>query len=727
MSNFLNKNKFKNKFFRVAAKVLVFSLFSFFFLNLSFDFFDGTIGFNEGFCQNNIATGQAYGDDPADIGAAEAVSGNSNDEVSAGSNLNPANWIPNLLLAVLQLASYMVRIAVFLFEVAINPALFERIFVEQGDMLFEIWGFIRDVLNIFFILILLFSAFATVFQVSKYHIKNIILMVVLMALLVNFSWPITRVIIDLSNVTMYFFAEEMLGDPDGTSTTAKLGALSNLSKILAPEGFEGIVEQQGEWSYLLLAIIVVFVFGITLLAYSGVLAIRVVALAMLLVFSPVGFVAAAFPSTSRYASEWWNKLFKYAFSGPILVFMLVVAIKMMEAIGGSDLADKGDQLSGIFSQEGLENVFNSLAKDAAFFILPIIVLWTALIVSGKAGDGASAWVSNRAQGWAKNGHKLTYKYGKTGGHYAGRTTDFFTGTATGWAGKKLSDKYGESSRLGRLGKGMENKSFKAYAATRGYAKGVKEQAKYKIITEPQKAYEAKRDEFEAKGKTKPLGWESVGDKTAIQTLENKKAAAKRKFLKENDVDFDSMVDQAKKADGADLRGIVESISSNDNLGSLKHTDYSAIMKKIKKSSMISKEGSQGLLTAKLKSKNKLDVILAGSDNKDEVFEKHISTMKGKDLAKHIGLFVRDKKSKKSVLEDKDKSGDVYDKVKDLMKSPEFKSNFLANASGSVIEDSKKTGILSGANSISELKQKTIITPGEASILRNQEQLRNVRK
>lgn len=47
------------------------------------------------------------------------------------------------------------------------------------------WDVVRDFLNIAFIFFLLFSAFATIFQVSKYHIKSTWVMIVVMALLVN--------------------------------------------------------------------------------------------------------------------------------------------------------------------------------------------------------------------------------------------------------------------------------------------------------------------------------------------------------------------------------------------------------------------------------------------------------------------------------------------------------------------------------------------------------------
>lgn len=576
MSSFLNKNKFKNKYFRVAFGVL-------FFCVLLFGFFN----FNRQYCHADLTSSQ--------YGTRKILDSNSdfNNNVSAGSNLNPSNWIPNLLLEILRFFGWLVKGAVFLFEIAVNPDFFDKLFRDNGQAIFEMWKFIRDFLNIFFILILLFSAFATVFQVSKYHIKNIILWVVLMALLVNFSWPVTRVIIDLSNVTMYFMIDEMLADPN--KTTAKIGALSNLSYIMVPEDYTKVAGTK-DITYLFLAIVVVFIFGMTLLAYAGVLLIRVIVLVILLVFSPVGFVAAAFPSTSGYSKQWWDKLFKYAFNGPILIFMLIVAIKMMEAIGKSGIGE--NELKDLITQEGLKNNLNDMAQTIAFFAIPIMILWTALVTAGKAGDAGSAWVSNKVQGWSNNVHKWAPKYAGKMGHYTGRGVDMAVS-------------------------GMSGGKYRPYAASRGYLKGLKEQAKYKVITQPEEAYKAKVEEAEALAKTKPLGskrlGEKFGDKSAMQNLENKRVAEAKKKFKDDNTDFDSLVKIAsdKSTKGARLRAAVEAITSHDQFAKLNSEQYSKIRNnfEMNSASFAGGEGMVNDLTAGLKAK-------ANSKGKADIYLKH---------------------------------------------------------------------------------------------------------
>ncbi len=566
MSNFLNKNKFKNKFFRVAIKALVFSVFCFFFLyNVNFVEAESCVVPKD--CKKSTDTcvqGQCVDEDGTDY------SKQSRTKLDKAWDLF-TNPIDSTLLAILEGMSWLVKAAVFLFEIAVNPELFNKLFRDSGTTLYEMWGFIRDFLNIFFILILLFSAFATVFQVSKYHIQKILLSVVLMALLVNFSWTITRIIIDLSNVTMYFFIDEML--LGSGETTAKIGALSNLSDIMVPGDFSKVAGAK-DTTYLLLAITVVFIFGVTLLAYAGVLLIRVIALVLLLIFSPVGFVAAAFPSTSKYASQWWDALFKYAFSGPTLIFMLVVAIKMLEAIGGSGIGE--NELRSIISKEGLENNLNNMAESIALFTIPIMILWTALITSGKAGDAGSAWVSNKMQGWSKKTGKFVGKYGKKG-------------VVGGVVGGVVATGRGVDFATAKISKDPTNRPF---ANLSGTFQGVKQRGK-DVWAGMERERQAQVDTMKAGA----MG--ALGDKTAIQRLEDTKIAEVTKKHKEEGVSTSILADRLKDAKGSEYKAIVKTLVDRKDLNKEDNEKLSEAIGKVKTVDGKADEKMQGAIIKKL--------------------------------------------------------------------------------------------------------------------------------
>ncbi|MDP1619484.1 MAG: hypothetical protein Q8M12_00635, partial [bacterium] len=136
--------------------------------------------------------------------AGEARTGGVRDGV-LDSCANPVGFLGSplacSLIVVLHVAGWVLNIAVILFAWIIDAEKLRAILVHPA--IFKSWSLVRDFLNIGFILVLLFSAFSTIFQVDKYSYKKILLWLVIMALLVNFSYPITRFIIDVSNTLMY--------------------------------------------------------------------------------------------------------------------------------------------------------------------------------------------------------------------------------------------------------------------------------------------------------------------------------------------------------------------------------------------------------------------------------------------------------------------------------------------------------------------------------------------
>ena len=91
--------------------------------------------------------------------------------------------ITAIFYAIAYLLSWLVQASMGLFGYIVNPAFTYAIL--NNSAIYSGWMAIKDMLNLFFIPVLLFSAFATIFQASAYHLKNTFLWVILMALLVN--------------------------------------------------------------------------------------------------------------------------------------------------------------------------------------------------------------------------------------------------------------------------------------------------------------------------------------------------------------------------------------------------------------------------------------------------------------------------------------------------------------------------------------------------------------
>jgi hypothetical protein len=301
---------------------------------------------------------------------------NSDSDVCSFRQWASSDFLSCTLLVVLRLMGFLLSLSATLFSWMINPV--NMMSLIDNPIIYASWAMIRDVLNIGFILVLLFSAFATVFQMSSYNYKNILRNVVLMALLVNFSYPISRFIIDLSNSMMYYFVNAF-----------SLGELSlnPFADIANSSGVAHIINSgsgSSDSTYLLAAIIFVFILAITFLVIAVLFVVRTVALALLIVFSSVAFVGVAIPSLSGKASAWWDNLFKYAFFGPIMIFMLYIAMEMMRYASTVGMGNM-QQIA-----QGQANDPNFIAA-MAFFAIPIVILWFGLgVAQSMSIAGASA-------------------------------------------------------------------------------------------------------------------------------------------------------------------------------------------------------------------------------------------------------------------------------------------------------------------------------------------------
>jgi hypothetical protein len=259
----------------------------------------------------------------------------------------------------------------------------------------NIWIMTRDTLNMFFILVLLFAAFCTIFQVEKWNLKKVWLNVLINALLVNFSYTIARFIIDISNVMMYYFFTNMFqaqagGTAGASGIMAAIGGASGLAKILIPPGTK-LINQS--WAFLIMGVIFMFIFAITLLVVAIMFVIRLIALTIIVMFSPIGFVGYIFPSTHKFADDWWSALFKYAFFGPIMAFMMSVSLQMMVAFGQTSTSLTSTAMTNV--PAGSSDVDSAWLAKVAFFSVPVIILWVAMGISQKMGiAGASAVVGN---------------------------------------------------------------------------------------------------------------------------------------------------------------------------------------------------------------------------------------------------------------------------------------------------------------------------------------------
>lgn len=276
----------------------------------------------------------------------------------------------------------------------------------NNPAVYTLWQFIRDFFNLFFIFVLLYIAFTTVFQIQK-NFKKALLSLVLAALFINFSFPISRALIDVTNVPMYFFTNSLQDDrgQQGAGVIASILGTSKIQNIILPN-LQGTTTVQGlhatEFSSLFIAVIFMFLFGVTLLVFALQFVIRLIVLVVLVIFSPVGFAAPIIPGLETYSKMWWDNFWKYALFGPAGMLMLVVALRFL---GEFSKQEQSFQSAAALASSGSDT---SLFVAISMFSVVIIMLWIAIGLGQKMGLAGAAAISGKGEKFAKWVGKKTY-------------------------------------------------------------------------------------------------------------------------------------------------------------------------------------------------------------------------------------------------------------------------------------------------------------------------------
>lgn len=192
--------------------------------------------------------------------------------------------------------------------------------VENG------WHIVRDVANMFFIVVLLIIAFATILNQEKYSYKTWLPKVILMAVLINFSKTICGLLIDVAQVVMLTFVNAFKGMAAGNMVN-NLGII-DIVTIANNDGDLGFWVIIGSYFLGLLYMIVAIVTIVTMLAM---LVMRMVMIWIYVVLSPLAYLFSAFPGGQKYSSMWWTEFSKNLIVGPVLAFFIWLSFVSMQS------------------------------------------------------------------------------------------------------------------------------------------------------------------------------------------------------------------------------------------------------------------------------------------------------------------------------------------------------------------------------------------------------------
>jgi len=240
-------------------------------------------------------------------------------------------------------------------------------FVQVG------FGITLGVANMFFVLILLWIAVATIFDFEPYTARSLLPKLIIAALLINFSLAIGNTFIKLSNGIAAIFHQRITGNgqkymynlvadaasfaeiqdttPPNTAPPASAEEIAAI-KISAkemPKSRENDLELGIASRIYKIFISPVFIF--VMLAGALFILIRQISLMFLLILGPLAFLFMILPATSGMWSSWWQKLFRWSFFLPAFMFFMFLSLTVGQQLAGA--ASQGHQAISIWIQYGM--------------------------------------------------------------------------------------------------------------------------------------------------------------------------------------------------------------------------------------------------------------------------------------------------------------------------------------------------------------------------------------
>jgi|GEM_PF-399585 len=280
---------------------------------------------------------------------------------------------------------------------------------DNTNSLYIAWNVMRNIANIAFVIVFLIIIYSqlTNVGVSNYGIKKLIPRIIVAAILVNLSFIISAIAIDISNVLGYSIQNVFndIRENVFNLTEDNIGAVNSAidnpwarltATVLAGGGVIGgtyFVASGG--LYMLIPLLLGLV--LTLIFVVIVLAARQAIIVILVIIAPIAFVANLLPNTEKWFDKWKD----------LFMTMLIFFPAFSLVFGGSQLAG---QL--IISNAGgniVTVIFGLAVQIAPLVITPLLLKLSGSLLGriAQIANNPSKGVLDRSKKWATDRGELT--------------------------------------------------------------------------------------------------------------------------------------------------------------------------------------------------------------------------------------------------------------------------------------------------------------------------------
>ena len=278
---------------------------------------------------------------------------------------------------------------------------------NQNSGIYLAWVIMRNISNVAFIvafLVIIYSQLTSV-GISNYGVKKMLPRLVIAAVLVNLSFTICAVLLDLSNITGYAFQDAFMGIKNTISTVGENTGVgwtwSEVIVMILSNGAlaGGVVATVAMGAELLpLALSALVGIGLVLLLVLLIMAARQALIVILIIISPLAFVCYLLPGTEKWFKKWRDLFFT------MLVFFPAFAV----IFGGAQLAGIIIIQNATGANGGIMQILGMVVQIIPLALTPIILKLSGGLLGKFAGfvNDKNKGLYDRSKNWSKDRREI---------------------------------------------------------------------------------------------------------------------------------------------------------------------------------------------------------------------------------------------------------------------------------------------------------------------------------
>ena len=274
---------------------------------------------------------------------------------------------------------------------------------NQNSGIYLAWVIMRNISNVAFIvafLVIIYSQLTSV-GISNYGVKKMIPRLVIAAVLVNLSFTICAILLDLSNIAGYAFQDAFMGIKNTISTVGENTSTWTWSEVISTALSNGALAIGAiAFTTELLPMLVpaATLAGLTLLLILLIMAARQALIIILIIISPLAFVCYLLPGTEKWFKKWRDSFLT------MLVFFPAFSV----VFGGAQLAGILIIQNASGPNGAIMHVLGMLVQIIPLAITPLIMKFSGGVLGKFAGfvnDKNKGWY-DRTKNWSKGRREI---------------------------------------------------------------------------------------------------------------------------------------------------------------------------------------------------------------------------------------------------------------------------------------------------------------------------------